>query len=109
MSERIVVVGGGIVGLAAAWPVVAQPQAAIASAHPLATQAGHEILQRGGNAFDAAVARGSAATTVDGKLVDYAMATTAKRVKPTRMIIVNAPGIAPGIRVFGRRGPNSTT
>ena len=30
--------------------------------------------------FDAAVARGSAATTVDGKLVDYAMAATAKRV-----------------------------
>jgi citrate lyase subunit beta/citryl-CoA lyase len=31
-------------------------------------------------AFDAAVARGSAATTVDGKLVDYAMAGMAKRV-----------------------------
>ncbi|MCW8930232.1 MAG: gamma-glutamyltransferase [Gammaproteobacteria bacterium] len=54
-----------ILSMSASATNIRPPKAAIATAHPLASQAGKQILQQGGNAFDAAVAITAALAVVE--------------------------------------------
>ncbi|HXV82587.1 MAG TPA: gamma-glutamyltransferase [Candidatus Binatia bacterium] len=78
-------------------PVVMSRNGMVCAGHPLASQAGIAILQKGGNAVDAAIAMGAALNVVeplmsgiggDGYLMIYWK-------KDDRLSIVNATGAAP--------------
>jgi gamma-glutamyltranspeptidase/glutathione hydrolase len=89
-----------------AWPVLAEHpaaaslapgRAAIASAHPLATEAGFEVLARGGNAFDAAVAVSAALAVVEpnGSGPGGGGFYLLHRASDGRQVVVDAREVAP--------------
>jgi len=72
-------------------------QGAVASAHPLATQAGEEVLRQGGNAFDAAVAVSAALMVVEPSGSGFLGGGMylLHRAKDGRNIVIDAREVAP--------------
>ena len=73
-------------------------QAAIASPHPLATRAGQEVLEAGGNAFDAAVAVSAALAVVEpfGSGIGGGGFFLLHRAEDGHQVMVDARETAPG-------------
>ncbi len=92
-----------VVALVVAFPAAAKPargpdQAGIATAHPLATKAGEDILAAGGNAFDAAVAISAALAVVEpfASGLGGGAFWLLHEAKNGRQIFVDAREVAPG-------------
>lgn len=82
---------------AAVAPAPATAHAAIASAHPLATAAGLEVLRKGGNAFDAAIAVSAALAVVEpsGSGLTGGGMYLLHRASDGRNIVIDAREVAP--------------
>lgn len=95
MPRLIVLVLCGLLTL----PVWAEKQqAAIATAHPLATEAGFDILEQGGNAFDAAIAVTAALAVVEpsGSGLGGGGFWLLHRAKDQHQVMIDGREMAPG-------------
>lgn len=74
------------------------PAAAVASAHPLATAAGREVLDAGGNAFDAAIAVAAALAVVEpySSGIGGGGFFLLHRAQDQREVMIDAREMAPG-------------
>lgn len=74
------------------------PHAGIASAHPLATDAGFEILEQGGNAFDAAIAISATLAVVEpyGSGIGGGGFWLLHRARDDKQVMLDGREVAPG-------------